>query len=327
MGFYLYIFPLPWQSLAMDTNKALAHGAAFVTIMVWGTTFIATKILLSTFSPIEILLIRFVMGYVGLALLDSLSSRKKRSRTTMHQEILFAGAGLTGVVMYYLLENIALTMTYASNVGILVSMAPLTTALLALLFLKEETVRLNLIVGFVIASVGAALVMFNGAIDFRLSLKGDLLALCSTFGWAIYSILLRKIDTAQYGVVTYTKKIFLYGVLFMLPFAVGGDFSLSASDFTALHVTLLLFLGLGASAACFISWNHAVRILGVFKTSAYIYLTPLVSLFTAAVVLNEPVTIMAIAGCLFILVGLYLSERRSAPLVPRNTISYENSIG
>lgn len=321
MGIHLYIFQLPWQSLAMDTNKALAHGAAFGTIMVWGTTFIATKILLSTFSPIEILLVRFVMGYLGLALIDAITTRGKRVRSSMLQELLFAGAGLTGVVMYYLLENIALTMTYASNVGILVSIAPLTTALLAPLFLKEEPVRLSLILGFVIASAGAALVMFNGTVDLRLSLRGDLLALCSTLGWAIYSILLRKIDTSRIGVVTYTKKIFFYGILFMLPFVLTSDFSLVLDDFTPQSVLLLVFLGLGASAACFVSWNHAVKVLGVFKTSAYIYLTPLVSLFTAALVLDEPVTFMAITGCLLILGGLYLSERRSSPLRLQKAVS------
>jgi drug/metabolite transporter (DMT)-like permease len=51
-------------------------------------------------------------------------------------------------------------------------------------------------------------------------------------------------------------------------------------------------------------------VLGVFRTSAYIYLTPLISLFTAALVLGEPVTSMALSGCLLILVGLYVSERR-----------------
>lgn len=42
------------------------HLAAFITILIWGTTFISTKVLLKTFSPVEILFIRFVMGYLAL---------------------------------------------------------------------------------------------------------------------------------------------------------------------------------------------------------------------------------------------------------------------
>jgi drug/metabolite transporter (DMT)-like permease len=310
----------------MDKNRTFAHGAALVTIIIWGTTFIATKILLSTFTPIEILLIRFVMGYIGLTLLDFLLHRKNQKvKPAVRQELLFAGAGLTGVVMYYLLENIALTMTYASNVGILVSVAPLTTALLAPLFMKEEPVRVRLIFGFIIASFGVALVMFNGSINVRLSLRGDLLALSSTLGWGIYSILLKKIDTSRYSVLTYTKKIFLYGILFMTPFALRSKLSFSLSDFSLLHTALLTFLGLGASAACFVSWNHAVRVLGVFKTSAYIYLTPLVSLFTAAMVLQEPVTVMAVSGCLLILIGLYLSEKKSSSGIRISSVTTETA--
>lgn len=309
----------------MNTRRTIAHGLALLTIAVWGTTFIATKILLEAFSPIEILLIRFVMGFLGLALYDAVINRFPKQPWNLRQELLFAGAGLTGVVMYYLLENIALTMTYASNVGILVSIAPLTTAFLALFFLKEEPLKSNLVFGFIIASVGVSLVMFNGNIEFQLSLAGDALALTATLGWALYSIILRKIDTKTYSVLTYTKKIFFYGILGMLPFVFASGFSISTSDFTLQNTLLLIFLGLGASAGCFVSWNKAVQILGVFKTSAYIYLTPLITLFTAALVLAEPITVMALAGCFLILVGLYLSERKPFSKRPRNTAITEKS--
>lgn len=298
----------------MDQRTTTAHGLALATIIVWGTTFIATKLLLASFTPLEILVIRFVMGYLGLAVHDLLT-RTRYLRDTwkpvLRQELLLAGAGLTGVVMYYLLENFALTMTYASNVGILVSMAPLTTACLAIIFLKEEPIRIGLVLGFVIATIGAVFVMLNGTVQLQLALGGDLLALASTFGWAIYSIILRKLDTTRYRVTTYTRKIFFYGILFMLVPATMSDFSIAPGDFTVRDTALLLFLGLGASAACFVSWNHAVQVLGVFKTSAYIYLTPLVSLVTAFVVLGEQVTTMAVTGCILILCGLYISERRA----------------
>lgn len=301
----------------MNTRRTIAHGLALMTIVVWGTTFIATKILLETFSPLEILLIRFVMGFLGLAIYDALKNSSSRPPWNLRQELIFAGAGLSGVVVYYLLENIALSMTYASNVGILVSIAPLTTALIAPFFLKEEPLRAKLIFGFIIASIGVSLVMFNGNIEFKLALAGDTLALSATLGWAIYSILLKKIDTENYTVITYTKKIFFYGIILMLPFARASNFSIATVDFTPLNTILLIFLGLGASAGGFLGWNKAVHILGVFKTSAYIYLSPLITLFTAALVLGEPITMMALGGCFLILIGLYLSERKPFPKQPR----------
>ncbi|MFA5467881.1 MAG: DMT family transporter [Sphaerochaetaceae bacterium] len=293
----------------MDKRKTLAHTVASITILVWGTTFIATKLLLETFNPLEILIIRFVMGFIGLSLYDAIVNRNSRPPLSLRQELLFAAAGLCGVVIYYFLENVALTMTSASNVGIIVSIAPLTTALVGLFFLKEEKFKIALLIGFLIASLGVALVMFNGQIEFQVSLGGDLLSLAATFGWAVYSILLRKIDTKNYKVATYTKKIFFYGIIWMLPISLFSGFSVSAADFTFRNIALLIFLGLGASAGCFVSWNFAVSVLGVYKTSGYIYLTPLITLFTAALVLKEPITIMALGGCFLIFLGLYLSKK------------------
>ncbi|MFA7396723.1 MAG: DMT family transporter, partial [Sphaerochaetaceae bacterium] len=202
----------------MKLKQNIAHALALITVTIWGTTFIATKLLLSGFSPVEILLIRFLMAYVGLSVYTIATGSRKRAPFDLRHELLCGAAGLTGVVMYYYLENVALTMTNASNVGILVSMAPLSTALLGIFLLKEEKVRPAIFVGFFIASVGAVLVMFNGIVEFDVQIKGDLLAISATLGWALYSIILRKIDSTTYKVAHYTRKIFFYGIVFMLPF-------------------------------------------------------------------------------------------------------------
>lgn len=102
------------------SKKATGHLAALITILIWGTTFISTKVLLVDFEPIEILFFRFILGF--LALLIVYPHRMKG--TIKQQEAVFAAAGLCGVCLYYLLENIALTYTMASNVGVIISIAP-----------------------------------------------------------------------------------------------------------------------------------------------------------------------------------------------------------
>ena len=118
----------------MKRENAAGHLAALLTVVIWGTTFISTKVLLRDFEPVEILFIRFVMGFAALELVNP---RRLRG-TTARQEGLFAAAGLCGVCLYYLLENIALTYTMASNVGVIISVAPFFTALLSRLFLRQE---------------------------------------------------------------------------------------------------------------------------------------------------------------------------------------------
>ena len=119
----------------MTVDPAMkGHGAALFTILVWGTTFISTKILLTDFTPIEILFFRFLLGLAALILVYP----RRLRLTERKQEVTFALAGLCGVCLYYLLENIALTYTMASNVGVILSVAPFFTGILTHLFMKGE---------------------------------------------------------------------------------------------------------------------------------------------------------------------------------------------
>ena len=79
------------------------------------------------------------------------------------QELIFAAAGLCGICLYYLLENIALTYTMASNVGVIISVAPFFTAVLSHVFLNtEEKLRAGFLVGFIVAMTGIYLISFSG---------------------------------------------------------------------------------------------------------------------------------------------------------------------
>lgn len=291
----------------MEQNKATGHLSALLTILVWGTTFISTKVLLVDFQPVEILFFRFVIGL--LALLVVYPHRMKG--TTGKQELTFVVAGLCGVCLYYLLENIALTYTMASNVGVIISVAPFFTAILSHLFLKQdEKLRANFFIGFVVAMAGIALISFNGS-TLQLNPVGDLLALLAAFLWACYSILTRKISSFGYNTILTTRRVFFYGILFMIPALFLFDFKLDLSRFANMTYLLnILFLGLGASALCFVTWNFAVKLLGAVKTSIYIYLVPVITVAASVLILHEPFTWMTGMGTVLTLAGLLLSESK-----------------
>lgn len=264
---------------------------------------------------IEILLIRFVIAWIILSFIDMYRKKNNKVKVplSLKEEGTFFLSGLTGVTLYYALETFALTKTSASNVGILVSLAPISTAILALIWLKSEKFKIKYLYGFAVAFVGVVLVITNGAEFAGFSIEGDLLAILGTFAWAMYALLLKRIDTKKYHIITYTKKIMMYGIITLLPIALQQKVSISITDFSLLHTLLLLFLSVGASALCFILWNYAVDNLGVYKTSAYIYASPLVTLIAAYVVLKEPITMYAMIGAASIILGLYISEHKSIP--------------
>ena len=281
------------------------HIAALLTIFIWGTTFISTKILLVGFKPIEILFFRFLIGLIALLIIYP----KRLKKTTKDQEITFALAGLCGVTLYFLLENIALTYSMASNIGVIISIAPFFTAILSDFVLKEKSLKSNFIIGFIAAMMGIALISFNGTSNFKLNPIGDVLALLAALVWAIYSVLTKKISEYGYNTIQVTRRIFIYGIAFMLIALVPFDFELNLNRFTnPVYLGNIIFLGLGASALCFVTWNVAVKILGAVKTSIYIYIVPIVTVVTSLIILNEQITLMSFIGTILTLIGLFLSQ-------------------
>ena len=292
----------------MKNPQAAGHLSALVTILIWGTTFISTKVLLVAFEPVEILFIRFVLGLIALVIVCPHRLRG----TTPRQELTFAAAGLCGVCLYYLLENIALTYTLASNVGVILSVAPFFTTILShVVFKGAEKLRPSFFGGFVLAMAGIALISFNGS-ALALNPLGDLLALLAALVWACYSILTRKISAYGYSTLITTRRVFCYGIAFMIPamFLFDVQWNLSALA-QPVYLLNLVFLGLGASALCFVTWNTAVKLLGPVRTSVYIYMSPVITVVTSALILHEPVTPLAAGGMALTLAGLVLSQGRS----------------
>ena len=289
----------------MGNRKSAGHLAALFTIIIWGTTFISTKVLLTDFKPVEILFFRFVMGFAALFLVCP----HRMKGVGRRQELTFVLAGLCGICLYYLLENIALTYTMTSNVGVIISVAPFFTAILSRLFLRSEgKLRGNFFIGFVVAMAGIALLSFNGS-QMKLNPVGDVLAALAAFVWACYSILTRKISSFGYPVILTTRRTFFYGILFMVPALFFFDFEMGLERFADLtHLLNILYLGLGASALCFVTWNLAVKALGAVKTSVYIYMVPVITVVTSVLVLKETVTLVSVMGTFLAVAGLFFSE-------------------
>lgn len=285
----------------------MGHLIALLTVLIWGTTFISTKILLEDFSPVEILLIRFVLGFLVLTAIYPrwLPFKEKR------QEILFMLAGLCGICLYYLLENIALVYTQASNVGVIISAAPFFTAIAARFIIGDERLNWNFFVGFVIAMIGICCISFSGQAALQLNPLGDILALLAAIVWALYSILVRLLNYYDCNMIQATQRIFAYGIVFMLPITFYDGFDISIFLYLEpVNLFNLLYLGIGASALCFVMWNWAVKMLGAVKSSVYIYLTPVITVATAYIVLDEQLAPVALCGVFLTLAGLVVSQYR-----------------
>lgn len=285
----------------MKKNLLFGHIEAMSAILIWSTTFVQTKILLAYLTPVEILIFRFSVAFILLYLLYP-----KSYHTNLKDEIKFIGLGLSGIFMYYILENESLVYTQAANVGLLVTTSPLLTAILAHFFLKNERFSINLLVGFFMAAAGVALLVFN---KFGIINIGDLLAFLGALSFGAYSVLLNLIP-AKYHYLYVTRKSFLYGLIFMLIYTLLTKNSINFDSLQKPVVFLnLLFLSIFASGICFVLWKLAVDSIGSVATSTYIYLTPLLNAVAAVVILKEKITHTLFWAGFLIIGGLFVSQK------------------
>lgn len=289
-------------------QKFFGYFLAAVCVFLWGITFVCTKYLLRSFTPLEILFYRFIAAYVGLWLL-----RPKFEKIALRDNILFALAGFSGVILYQLFENIAINYTNASNVSVIVSICPLFTAIFSQIFLKEKHISIWFIIGFIISITGVTLVCLNGNTVLEFNPKGDFLALFSAVCWGFYSVIISIINKKNYDQICATRRIFFFAVLMMIPLMLftnqNSPVENSIRFSNPLNITYMLFLGIIASGFCFSAWNKACKIVGTVKVSCGLYLIPVVTIIFAFFALDEKITLFGALGAAITIIGLFVSEK------------------
>ncbi|MCW3744772.1 DMT family transporter [Enterococcus gallinarum] len=132
--------------------------------------------------------------------------------------------------------------------------------------------------------------------------------------WMVYSLLVKKIASWGHSVIDTTKMIFLYGILFIMPLFFLTKSSLSLDKLLQTdNLLYLLFLGLGASALCFVLWNYTVEQLGAVMAGLYIYLVPVTTLFASFLILGEGISLVKLLGVTLTLFGLFCIRRKIKP--------------
>lgn len=289
------------------TQKIMGHFYAIFTILVWGSCFVLTKEMLTTYTAIQIIPLRMALAYVTLWVL-----RPKTLKLPRKDELMFILIGVTGGSLYFFLQNTALSYTYAANVSILVALAPILTVILAQLFSRSgERLGKYVYIGAVIAIVGVVLVVLNGQLTFHLNPLGDFIALGAAFMWAVYSILIKKY-TERYDNFLVTRRVMLWAFLTSVPLMLVTDGMPDLRPlFTAPRILLSwLFLGVFGNAVCFAIWNVAFKRLGVVITNNYLYASPFVTLAAGYLILHEEITLMSIIGAVLITAGVIVALKK-----------------
>ena len=310
------------------TNNIFFHLIAITVVMIWGSTFIFTKLLLlSGLSSAMIFTLRFTIAYAILLVYSLISTNlgikrifKRGKKSTgngfrwfsksLKDELVFLVLGISGGSLYFLAENSAMNYTTATNDALIVCSCPLFTTFLACLFFKSERINRRQLYGTLIALAGMAVVVLNGQFVVHVSPKGDMLAFVACLCWAVYSLIMIPMSK-RYSSLFITRKVFFYGLVTMIPYFMIYPEPIPWSSLAKHEVLMhLLYLSLIASAMCFLTWTWVMKKLSVVVATNYVYLNPLATILFAWWLLGEPVTLWLLIGTGLLLFGLYELNRK-----------------
>ena len=298
-----------------SSNRLFYHLVAFVVVAIWGSTFVFTKmLLLAGLTPAQIFTLRFIIAYVLLLGYSLFTHRFLLFSSSWRDELLMFALGVTGGSLYFLTENSAMNYTTTTNTSLIVSLSPLIATFLISLFYQSQ--RLNRVqsAGSLMAALGVVIVVLNGRFVLHLSPIGDSLAFSAALCWGFYSLLMIPANL-RYDTLFITRKVFVYGLLSMIPYYLWKPeetviFTASVLSVLDLPVLLnLLFLGCVASMLCFLAWNWVLKKLGAVIATNYVYFNPVTTILFAWAVLSEQITVYFLLGTVLILLGMILVDK------------------
>ena len=291
-----------------SNTQLLYHLVAFITVAIWGTTFVSTKVLmLNGLSPAQIFTLRFIVAYVLMAIFN----HRRLFAATWKDEAKMALLGITGGSLYFLSENESMNFTTTTNTSLIVCSCPLFATLLVRLVYKSSRINNIQLLGSLLAFLGMVIVVLNGQFVLHLSPVGDALAFTACMCWAVYSLLMKSVS-GSYSAAFITRKVFFYGVLTILPYYLFVPGLPSMEVFTKPQVIgNLLFLGCLASMVCFLTWNWCIAKLGAVKATNWVYFNPITTMIFASWVLGEKITPYFLVGAACILAGMYLADKKT----------------
>ena len=292
-------------------NKFLMATLAIITAVVfWGMSFVSMKTLINSgIPPYTMISLRYILVLVVLTLIVILSGSSNFKNMSFSDHKFFILSGMTGITTYFLFEAKGISLTTASNASLIIAMIPVFTLIADLIIFKKKFKMIQ-IFGIAFSVIGVFCIIYSSTKQEYLSgenrLLGNLLMLGACLSWVCYSIFSKRLNL-KYSSFKVTVMQSIYGTIFLLPFTLLEK--TKWVPITKIAWLNLLFLAVLCSIVSYYLYNLSIRILGITVISAYINLIPMVGFLGGVMILKESVNPLQLAGCLIIIVSLFLVNK------------------
>ena len=300
----------------MSNSKLFTYSEALVAVIIWGASFVASKMALQDLSPTTLVWLRFLLGVVVLGI--TVIVRKQFTLPNKKEWAYFALLGFLGITFHQWLQSNALQTSEAGTSAWIVSTSPVFIALLGWILLKES-LDWTKTLGILLAFCGVLVIISKGDLGSlsigKFGAPGDKLILISSVSWAIFSVLSRR-GLQSYPASLMMFYVMVFGWLFTSVLFLPARGFLELSNLTFNGWTAVVFLGIFCSGLAYIAWYDALKALSAAQTGAFLYIEPLITVVVAFFILGETITAASLIGGAVTLFGVWLVNCTGASVRP-----------
>ncbi|MEF2232370.1 MAG: DMT family transporter [Pseudodesulfovibrio sp.] len=282
---------------------------ALLTTVIWSGNFVVARMAVGKISPMSLGAARWLVALVVLCCfaLPKLKREWPVAKKFMPQILV---AGLTAVTLYNPLCYLGAATTSAINLALISVTTPIFIVIICSLLGEKQSA--NTWIGCTIALIGSIYLVADGQMGRVLGLQfafGDILMLGAAIGFAVYSIVLRKIPDGLSQSTILTLMVF-FGLIMLIPFLI-WEWSLPTAriEFSGTVIFSVLYTGIGNSLIAWWLWNLALENAGAARAGMIYYGLPLLSGLFGYLFIGETMGMVHLVSGILIVGGIIWSSR------------------
>lgn len=290
----------------MNKKRAFGIICALLANVIFGFSFIFSKIALSVSPPLVILAIRFTVAFLFLNILLLLGVFKINIKSLKSPGLWIMA--LAQPFLYFIFELYGLSLVSSALSGVVIALVPVAVILLSSIILKETPTKLQWFFTFIsIIGVSAiSIISNNGEKNYTL---GILLLLGAVICAALFNVLSRKQST-------YTspfERTYLMFLLGFVGFNLTAFFSLKEKFFSLVlqsitntkFIIAIIYLAIISSVLAFLLYNFATENITAVEASSFSNIITVVTILAGVLILKEQLSVLGYILCFLIIVGVW----------------------
>lgn len=285
---------------------SIIYSSIVFVMILWGFNVVAIKVIVEAFPTVTITSLRIFIAAIVVWLI--LASKKEIRLPNKNEIVFILLATFTGVVGHHYCLSEGLTMTTASNSGLILGTVPLTTSFLAAIMLKERLSVLR-IIGLLIGLFGVAIIVLQGA-GGSLSINGgDVYIAIAVIAQALSFIFIKQTsETMKASLITGYMLLIGSFFLFLLSLGLEPNSLHLLKDGTSIAWLAFLISGILATGVGHYLYNNAIPHIGPGKVSIFNNMTPFFALIGSSLFLNEDILLSQVFAFILIVVSVILGS-------------------